>query len=109
MIINPFVWLTILGLIYLIGIVLFCVVTMGINKVFNMDKTVTFKILFIDCMFGALIGVVLAVMIFNSFAITDYTGNYPEFNTKLLQFCCILPTATIILKAIISFKKLKTG
>ena len=107
MIINPFIWLSILGLIYLVGIVLLCGVIIAANKVFNMGKTLTFKNLFTDCILGALIGIILAVLIFNIFSIKDYTGSYPDFNTKLLQACCFLPALTIILKIILSLKRQK--
>lgn len=109
-IINPIIWITILGLIYLTGILLYSgVSTIILNREFNFNKTVTFKRTFIDCIFGALIGVIISVIIFNLFKVTDYNGSYPPFNVKLLQVCCLLPTLTILLMSIVSFTKQRTG
>lgn len=96
--------MTILALIYLAGILLYSgVYTFMVNKVFRLKTTVSFKRVLIDCFFGALIGVVIAVTIFNLFKVTNYNGPYPPFNTKLLRFCCLLPALVILLLSTISF------
>jgi hypothetical protein len=109
-IINPIIWLGVLGLIYLIGILLYSgLSTIIINREFNFNKTVTFKRTFTDCILGALIGVIISVIVFNLFKVTDHNGSYPPFNVKLLQACCLLPTVTILFMSIVSFTKQRTS
>ena len=109
-IINPIIWLGVLGLIYLIGILLYSgLSTIIINREFNFNKTVTFKRTFTDCILGALIGVIISVIVFNLFKVTDHNGAYPPFNVKLLQACCLLPTVTILFMSIVSFTKQRTS
>jgi uncharacterized protein (DUF2062 family) len=105
-IINPMIWLAILIAIYFAGILIYSFIgSMAVDKLFSLIKIVTFRRAFSDCLLGMVVGVIISVIIFKLFVITEYTGNYPIFNTRLLQVCCLLPAVVVIIVSLFSLRK----
>ncbi|MBS1508846.1 MAG: hypothetical protein JSS79_19570 [Bacteroidetes bacterium] len=105
--------ITMMLVVYMLGIFVYSgTITILINLVFK--KHVKFTALLLHCFYGALVGVFIAVSVFQIAKPTDLIYGQPEWDSKfdffvgLANFCMLFPISTILVGSAYSiWKQLK--